>query len=65
MDNLIYASNKLGKLPQMVDWVNKVMLAGGLSLRVWTSNNTSVLFPLQEEEICNVEEVKVLGVFIQ
>ena len=60
-DNLIYTSNKLGELPQMVDWVNKVMLAGGLPLREWTSNNTSVLFPLQEEEICNAEEVKVLG----
>ena len=65
VDNLIYTSNKLGELPQMVDRVNKVVLAGGLTLREWTSNNTSVLFPLQEEEICNGEEVKVFGVFIQ
>ena len=33
VDNLIYTSNKLGELPQMVDRVNKVMLAGGLPLR--------------------------------
>ena len=61
VDNLIYTSNELGELPQMVDRVNKVMLAGWLPLREWTSNNTSVLFPLQEEEICNAEEVRVLG----
>ena len=65
VDNLIYTSNKLDDLPQIVDQVNKVMLTGGLPLREWTFNNTSVLFPLQEEEICNAEEVKVLGVFIQ
>ena len=44
VDNLIYTFNRLDELPQMVDQVNKVMLAGGLPLREWTSNNTSVFF---------------------
>ena len=61
MDNLIYTSNKVDELPQTVNQVNKLMIAGGLPLREWTSNNTSVLSSLQKEEICNAEEVKVLG----
>ena len=61
VDNLIYTSNNVEELPQMVSLINKLMIDGGLPLREWTSNNTSVLSSLSEEEVSNKEEVKVLG----
>ena len=37
------------------------MLSGGLPLREWTCNDRSVLASFKNEEVCDAEEVKVLG----
>ena len=61
VDNLIYTSNKSDELSRDVDRIHNIMLSGGLPLREWACNDMSVLSSLKQDEICNKEEVKVLG----
>ena len=61
VDNLIFTSNQIESMPQFVEEVKQVMLAGGLPLREWGSNIPSTLFSLNEEEKTPSNEMKVLG----